>query len=454
MAAERTSVRERLRRDALDIFRAGIAAVDPHRAVSRCVDLDGDHLRVDPGQGEAVSLDLRAFDRVLVVGAGKATARMAQALEDLLGERLDGGVIVVKRGHTAPLRLVDQVEASHPVPGEDGVRGVGRVLALLAGADERTLVFALISGGGSALLPRPARGIRLEDKRILTRQLLAAGADIREINAVRKHISSVKGGQLALQAHPARVVSLVLSDVVGDPLDDIASGPLVPDRSTFADAVEVLRRRRLWDEAPASIRGHLEAGLSGRRDETPKPGDPRFERMTIALVGTNRRCLRACRERAESLGWNTRLLSDTVVGEASEVARELAAHARSVVTGGGVVAAPACLLSGGEPTVTIRGVGLGGRNQELALAAALEIEGQDRIAIASLGTDGNDGPTDAAGAVAFGDTVARGRELLMDAREHLRDNDAYPFFDRLGDLVRTGPTGTNVMDVHVVLVGR
>jgi glycerate 2-kinase len=446
------AVRERLRRDALDIFRAGVAAVDPYRAVSRCVRLDGDRLSVDAGQVAAISVDLGNFDRVVVVGAGKATARMAQALEDLLADRLDGGVIVVKRGHTAPLVRVEQVEASHPVPGADGVRGVGRLLALLADVDERSLVFALISGGGSALLPQPAPGIRLEDKQHLTRQLLAAGADIREINAVRKHISSVKGGQLARHAHPATVVSLVLSDVVGDPLDDIASGPTVPDRSTFADAAEVLRRRNLWAKAPASIRARLEAGLLGRCRETPKPGDSIFEKTAVALVGTNRRCLRACEERAKALGWNTRMLSDTVEGEASDVARQLAAHARSVAAGEGTIAAPACLLSGGEPTVTLRGGGQGGRNQQLALAAALALDGLERVAIASLGTDGNDGPTDAAGAIAFGDSVRRGRERGMDARRHLRDNDAYPFFDRLDDLVRTGPTGTNVMDVHVVLV--
>ncbi len=421
--------------------------MDPHRAVHGRVGRDGHQLHVEGADGERTTLDLRRYERVLAVGAGKATARMAQALEEIVGARLSGGAIVVKHGHTASLRCVEQLEASHPVPGDDGVRGVDRLLSLLEGVDERTLVFALLSGGGSALLPRPAAGIPLADKQTLTRQLLGAGADIREINAVRKHISAVKGGLLARRAHPATVVTLVLSDVIGDPLDDIASGPTVPDRSTFADAAGVLRRHGLWDRAPAPIRRRLEEGLAGRCRETPKPGDAAFERSIVALVGTNRLCLQACEARAAALGWTTRLGSDAVAGEAREVARSLADRALAISDSG-----PLCLLSGGEPTVTLRGDGLGGRNQELALAAALAIQGRDGVAIASLGTDGNDGPTDAAGAIAYGDTVARAAEVGLDAGAHLRNNDAYPFFDRLGDLVRTGPTGTNVMDVQLVLI--
>lgn len=439
-----------LAQEALSFFEAGVRAVDPYRAVASRVRVDGDRVVVSGDDKEPI--EIGPGRPIVVVGAGKATARMCQAIEDTLGDRIAGGVVVVKHGHTAPLARVETVEASHPVPDEDGVRGVDRMLALLDDLRDDAVVLALISGGGSALLPGPAEGIRLSDKQAVTDLLLAAGADIREMNTVRKHISAVKGGQLTRRAHPARVITFVLSDVVGDPLDAIASGPTVPDTSTFADALAVLDKYSLEDRVPASVLERLAAGARGEIAENPKPGDPAFDGSTCLLVGTNRRALDACCEAARQAGWNTMLLSSLIEGETRDVARMHTAIAREIRKTGTPLAPPACVVSGGETTVTLREQGRGGRNQEFALAAALDIAGEQGVAVLSAGTDGNDGPTDAAGAIAFGDTVQRGRQAGLEAAAHLAGNDAYPFFERIGDLIKTGPTNTNVMDVHILLI--
>jgi hydroxypyruvate reductase len=392
------------------------------------------------------------YDRILVVGAGKAGAPMARALEDLLGDNIADGVIVVKEGHGLPLEHVRIHEASHPVPDERGIKGAEEILSLVKGAGERDLVLCLISGGGSALLVAPAEGVTLEDKQEVTRLLLACGADIHEINTIRKHLSRAKGGGLARFAYPATVVSLILSDVIGDDLNVIASGPAVPDTSTFDDTRRVLEKYDIWDRVPVSVQSRIQRGLKGDIEDTPKIGDAVFQKCYTELVGTNIQALKAAGQQAEQLGYQTLILSSTVEGEAREVAKVLTAIAKEVRDSGNPLSAPACILCGGETTVTIRGDGKGGRNQELALAAALGLDGIENIVVLAGGTDGNDGPTDAAGAMADGRTLARARAKDLDPLDYLRRNDSYHFFQALEDLVITGPTLTNVMDVYMILV--
>ncbi|MGD8626014.1 MAG: DUF4147 domain-containing protein [Anaerolineae bacterium] len=429
----------------LAVQRAALAAVEPGAAVRRQVQRRG-HALIVAGR----RYDLGDLNRIWVVGGGKAAASMTAALHAILGERLAGGLVVTKYGHTGrglETGPVDVVEAGHPVPDQEGVTGARRMVDLLTKVRGGDLVLAVISGGGSALLTLPASDLSLDDLQATTGLLLRSGATIVELNTVRKHLSQIKGGGLARSAGRAQVVSLVLSDVVGDPLDAIASGPLVPDPTTFEDAWQVLARYDLVAQVPAAVRQRLAAGRRGEVPETPKPGAAIFGRVQTVVVGNNRLAAEAAVEAARAWRLNALLLSTFVEGEAREVARVAAALARELVACNRPVARPACLVWGGETTVTVQGGGRGGRNQELALAAALALAGVPGVVLVALGTDGTDGPTDAAGAVATGQTVARARALDLDARAHLADNDAYPFFDALGDLIRTGPTGTNVNDL-------
>jgi glycerate 2-kinase len=429
-----------LRAVAGELQRAALAAVDPEAAVRRHLRRAGDALLI----GER-RYDLSDYERVFVFGGGKAAVPMAAAVVDLLGERLSEGVIVAKYGHadsppSSPRLHI--IEANHPTPDEQAVRGAQAVCDMARRASARNLALCLISGGGSALLTRPAPGLSLAALQALTDDLLHSGATINEINTVRKHCSQIKGGHLARLAAPATAATLILSDVVGDPLDVIASGPTVPDPTTVADAQAVLDRY----------------GLAADHDipfqETPKPGDSAFERVQHVLVGSNRLAAVAAVERARELGFDALLLSTYVEGEARETARMAAALAKGVRAHGDPIAPPACLVWGGETTVTIRGNGKGGRNQELALAAALALDGWPGVLVMALATDGTDGPTDAAGAVVTGETIARARAQGLDPRAALAENDSYPFFEALGDLIRTGPTGTNVNDLLFVLVGK
>ena len=439
---------ERLKNDAVKIFSAGVAAVEPGQAVRSHLKLDGDTLVA--GQHR---LPLTPGGRVLVVGAGKAGAPMAAAVEDILGERLNRGIVAVKYGHLSPVKRVTILEAGHPVPDEAGVRASAKIRELLISASRNDTVICLISGGGSALLPSPVPSVTLKDKQKTTSLLLECGAQINEINCIRKHLSSLKGGGLAKAAHPARVITLILSDVVGDPLDVIASGPTVGDPTTFADAMSVLTRYDLVNKVPASVRDYLQEGALNQHPETPKPGAPELADVVNLLIGTNNIAVSAAEKKASDLGYNVKILSSTITGETRDAADVHAAVAREIVAADDPVPRPACVLSGGETTVTIKGAGKGGRNQEFALAAALGIDGLPDTVILSGGTDGTDGPTDAAGAVADHTTLDRARAAGMDALTHLDNNDAYPFFEKLGDLLITGPTLTNVMDLRVILVG-
>ncbi|PKO21224.1 MAG: glycerate kinase [Chloroflexi bacterium HGW-Chloroflexi-1] len=467
------------RQDILRVLRAALRAVDPVEAVRAHITLTDNLLRIGP---QDYRLD--EIDRILVVGGGKAGAPMAAALIDILGCRITGGGVNVKYGHTAgaggwrvrfrrspaaeteadatpppalalapaatgPIKII---EAGHPVPDSAGQVGAAQIAALLQGLTARDLVIVVISGGGSALLPLPVPGITLADYQALNSALLRCGADITEFNTVRKHCSRLQGGQLARLAVPARVAALILSDVVGSPLDAIASGPTVPDQSTFADALAVLQRYGIVDQAPISVRLHLARGAAGAIPDTPKPGDALFEGVVNVIIGDNASAGRAAVAEARRLGWQSALLTTFVQGEAREVGRVVAGLAQGIAAGQSDFAPPACLVLGGETTVTIRGEGLGGRNQELALAAAIALADFKppagiEVAVVSLATDGTDGPTAAAGGIATPDTVARGQALGLDARRALVDNDSYHYLAALGDLIFTGPTNTNVNDL-------
>ncbi len=390
----------------------------------------------------------RSYDRIFLVAAGKAAVPMAQAIEEIVGAPVTREIVVTKHGHTGPLRDCVAIEAGHPIPDEAGAKAAREIRNLLFGTlTSRDLLLVAISGGASAILPAPVDAITLKAKQETTDLLLRAGANIHELNAVRKHLSFMKGGRLAKLAYPAALVSLLLSDVIGDPLHVIGSGPTAPDESTFGEAIAVLERYDLLSRVPRTVMSYLEAGGEGRIEETPKPGDPIFDKVRNIVVGSNRLALQAAEREALSLGYKPQILSSTVEGEARNIGMEFAKSLRAVLRDD----RPRCLLAGGETTVTVRGAGKGGRNQELALAAAIGMQGLENVALLSAGTDGTDGPTDAAGAFANGSTLARAENLGIDAHVHLEHNDSYRFFEPLGDLVRTGPTGTNVMDVQILL---
>ena len=427
------------REAALAIWRAALAAAEVDPLVRSALRRDGDRLSCG-----AFTLDLARTARVIVLGCGKAGAAMAKAAESVLGERIAEGFVVVKDGYTLPTRVVTLAEAGHPVPDRRGEAAAERVLSLARGAGPDDLVLFLVSGGGSALVPAPAPPLTLEDKQAVTDLLLSAGATIGELNAVRKHLSLLKGGQLARAAAPARVLTLLLSDVIGDPLDVIASGPTAPDPTTFAEALAVLDRRGVLDRVPAPVKDRLTAGARGEVLETPKPGDRLFAGVTHVVIGNNGLVVEAAARTAENLGYRARIVTRALQGEARDVGRALVADARSV-------SPPACLVAGGETTVTVRGQGRGGRCQELALAAALELRPDEGLVVLAAGTDGTDGPTDAAGAVVDAVTVARGRAAGLDPRRSLAENDAYAFLRASGDLVVTGPTNTNLLDLYLVV---
>ncbi|MBV9268626.1 MAG: glycerate kinase [Acidobacteriaceae bacterium] len=416
----------RFKRDAITIFESALAAANAGNAVRR-------KFRIPAGH----------FDRIFLISAGKAACEMASAVHEKIGEHLNGAIVITKEGH-ADVRVPGcwLWEAGHPIPDERGVRASEAVRELASQLTGRDLLIVCLSGGASALLSAPAPPVTLKDKQLTTGLLLRAGADIHELNAVRKHVSFLKGGRLAALAYPAKILTLTLSDVIGDPVDVIASGPTAPDATTCADAIAVLTKYDLIHAVPPSVLERLKA-----EDETPKAGDAVFRNVENVIVGSNRLALEAAAATARDMGYETTILSDRVQGEARDAGLD---HARILKRAD----PPACILSGGETTVTVRGKGKGGRNQEFALAAAIEIDGDDDRAVLCAGTDGTDGPTDAAGAFAAGDTLKRAAQLGLDAGICLRENNSYAFFGALGDLIKTGPTGTNVMDINVMLARR
>jgi hydroxypyruvate reductase len=438
----------------LKIFDAALRAVDPFLLANEHLRLQGNHLAADPHH-----FGLDKVGDIVVVGAGKAAAAMGLAAEAALGDRISSGLLVLPRGSRSPFRVLAQAHAAHPLPDEAGERAAREILSLAAGAGETSLVLCLLSGGASSLLAAPAPGVTLEDKREATDLLLRAGAGIGELNSVRKHLSAVKGGRLAAAAFPATVLTLAISDVIGDPPDVIGSGPTVADKTTFADAWAVIGKYGLQGRLPGRVREFLERGLAGMESETVKENDPRLARSTFVVIGNNASALAGARTKANAMGWNVEVSAAPVQGEARLAARALAVTAVKALARL-YPGEKLCLLSGGETTVSVSGSGRGGRNQELALAFAMEISGQDGIEMLSVGSDGVDGPTDAAGAVVDGSTVERAARVGLDAAAFLADNDSYSFFselDRRGGghhHLKTGPTGTNVMDLQVLLLAR
>ncbi|GBD96937.1 MAG TPA: glycerate kinase [Nitrospirae bacterium] len=403
------------------------------------------------------------FKKLLVTGFGKASYQMAKAVEDVFDASLiTGGIVITKYGHaerqgaggrghgTWDLKKIKVFEAGHPIPDENGIMATEEIIKLLQNTDEQTLVLCLISGGGSALFVSPYEGITLSEKQLITDLLLRAGADITELNSVRKHLSGVKGGRLAEIASPAKIISLMISDVIGDKLDVIASGPTAPDTSTFNDAAGVINKFNLREKAPKGVLDIIDRGREGLIPETPKADSPVFENVTNIIIGSNRKALEAAKNKAMSIGFEAEIISSGIMGEAREVGKRLAGKAKGtkVQRHKGTK----CFISGGETTVTVRGAGKGGRNTELALSFAMEIEGIGGVTLLSAGTDGTDGPTDAAGAIVDGETILKAKKLGLNPKEYLGNNDSYNFFNKINSLLITGPTGTNVMDVQIIVV--
>ncbi|GMR05040.1 MAG: glycerate kinase [Thermodesulfobacteriota bacterium] len=438
----------------LEIFHAALRAADPVLAIKKHISLAGQRLMA----GDR-AMSLGRFKKVLVVGAGKASASMAVGIAEVLGPRIESGLVVVKYGCSKPLERIEVVEAAHPLPDEPGVRATERIIELLGGADGETLVICLLSGGGSALLCAPA-GITLEDMRQTTDLLLKAGADIFDLNTVRKHLSKVKGGRLAEAADGAALITLILSDVIGDCLDVIASGPTVPDTTTFGDAMDVIKKYSLEEKLPAGVLRRLRDGSAGLVPETPKGGEDFFKNTMNLIIASLDISLQAAREKANKTGIfkDARIVSNEVRGEARNAAVFLARKAVEAKAGLSPGDKPLCLISGGETVVTVKGEGKGGRNQELALAFAIAITGVEGVTLLSSATDGNDGDTDASGAIVDGLTATEAEKAGLDAVDFLNKNDSYTFFKSLDELtgidrhIKTGPTGTNVMDIQIIMV--
>jgi glycerate 2-kinase len=424
----------------------GLTAVNARTAVNCVIFRNGPKLTIGRRR-----YDLRRYERVVVVGAGKATASMARAVEQRLGPWLEGGFVVVKHGHAVPMRRIAVAEAGHPVPDRSGQRAASRLLALAAELGRRDLLIVLLSGGASSLLPAPISGMTLGDKQRTTQELLRCGASIREINAVRKHLSNLKGGRLA-ESTKATIVTLILSDVLGDDLSTIASGPTVPDPTTYQDAVTILKRYRIWRSLPRGVRRHLDRGRQGFVSETPKPGSSLFRRVHHQIVGNNAAAVMAVVRAAREAGFRTLLHTPAITGAARDEGQRFGALARNIISEGKPMRRPCCVIAGGETTVTVTGNGKGGRAQEFTTAAALEIAGLSNVWVVAMGTDGTDGPTDAAGAVVNGDTVARALRLSVDLKDAMKRHNTYPALKKLHRLIVTGPTGTNVNDLYLLLV--
>ena len=424
----------------------GLAAVDAHAAVARAISRQGEELVIGRRR-----YDLRRYGRVVVVGAGKATASMARVVEQKLGPRLQSGFVVVKYDHGLPTKQIVVAEAGHPIPDHSGQRAAARLCAMAADLGRRDLLIVLLSGGASSLLPAPVAGVTLADKQRTTQELLRCGASILEINTVRKHLSRIKGGRLA-ELTDATIVTLILSDVLGDDLSAIASGPTAPDPTTYHDAVAILKRYCIWQVIPQRVRRHLARGCRGFVSETPKPGSSLFRRVHYHIVGSNDIAVSAVTRAAREAGFRTLVHRPALTGEAREEGKRFGTLARNMVREDKPLQKPCCVVAGGETTVTVTGKGTGGRAQEFAAAAALEIAGLTNVWTVAIGTDGTDGPTDAAGAVVDGHTVARAQRLSVDLKSALKRHNTYPALKTLQQLIITGPTGTNVNDLYLLLV--
>lgn len=443
------------REDIKNIFSKAVERVDPFKMITQNMNLEGDRLVIHY-DGKTIQEDLRNYTKIVVLGIGKASSKMGKAIEEILGQKISIGSVITKYGHGEKLEIINVMEAAHPIPDENSIKGAGVLYKLAQEADENTLIINLVSGGGSALFSLPAEGVALKDIQEMTKVLLDCGANIKEINCIRKHISRVKGGHFARVSYPARMINIILSDVIGDRLDTIASGITVADDTTFAQAQGIIDKYHIRRKIPEPIARLIRSGLAGTVPDTPKKGDPVFANVTNILLGNNAAACRAARDYGASLGYNAYFLTSSLSGEAREIARFFTALAKDVDQKMSDFAKPALIVAGGETTVTIRGTGKGGRNQEMALAFLMDLlesyEDFTNIYFLSGGTDGNDGPTDAAGAFAFYEMKDEIAQFGLNPSEFLENNDAYHFFEKLRGLIMTGPTNTNVCDVQLLIV--
>lgn len=435
------------------IYKAAIAEVEPENLIKKSISIHDNKLIVQDKK-----YDLDSFDNIYLVSIGKAAPFMAKSILEILGDRVKEGIIICSPQDRITQKKITCIPASHPLPEEASFRAAQNILGLAKRMEERDLLFFLVSGGGSAQVTLPAGGISLEEKKLVTYKLLRAGADIKELNTVRKHLSRIKGGWLARAAFPAEVISLFISDVIHNDLETISSGPTCWDSSTFKDALNILKKHGIWDFMPSSVKDVIEMGIMGQIEETPKKDDPVFKRIENFIIGDNSNALKAARKEAENLGFVSFVLSSSDHGEASKVARNYISLLMNILRSGKTCTFPLCLLSGGELTVSVKRGGKGGRNQEFVLASIIEIDkekaGLENFLILSIGTDGIDGPTDAAGAWAGPLTMEKARNLSLDPVAYLGDNDSYNFFKKVGGLIITGPTHTNVMDFRLFIIDK
>lgn len=438
-----------------EIFLAGVERVDPELMLLNQCKIERGILKFSLPNKKA-EYDLGKYNKIIVIGAGKATAKMAKAMESILGEKINEGLISVKYQHTEPLTKIRIIEAGHPVPDKNSVKAATEIYKLAKKADEKTLVINLISGGGSALLCMPYSNeeysCNLEEKQKTTSLLLECGAGIAEINTIRKHLSGIKGGRLAEAIYPGTAVNVILSDVIGDSLDSIASGPAVPDSTFYTDALRIVNKYNINSKLPKSVQRIINAGVDNKIAETPKKESFVFDKNTNILMGTNLQALKAAELVAKEQGYNTSVLSSQISGEASEIAKFYLGIALDIKRNLGMLDRPACIIAGGETTVTIKGKGKGGRNQEMALSFLAEMGSNKGIYFLSAGTDGNDGPTDAAGAFATEHIFESCKEAGLNIQEYLNKNDSYNFFKKNNGLLITGPTNTNVCDIQILLI--
>lgn len=440
-----------LRRDILTLVNEGFQSADPVVAVKKTVKVFNNKVRIF---NELI--DLSRYDNLIVLGFGKASFKMALGLEQVIGDKINSGIIIAPKGIEINEKLLKRIKVlygNHPYPSKDTITSSLKLIELAKQANEKTLVFILISGGGSALFEVLPNSITLDELTSLSKLLIKSGADIKEINTVRKHVSLVKGGQLVKYLNNARVISLIISDVVGDPIEFIASGPTAPDPTTFNDAKNVLIKYNLLNKVPKSVRNYIGQGIKGKISETPKPGDPLFKNVSNYIIASNIIALKSIAKKALDLGYTPLILTPYMEGEAREVGKFIASIIKSVKDNDVPIRKPAALIMGGETTVTVKGTGKGGRNQELALSVAINIKGLRNVVFASFGSDGIDGITDAAGAVVDGETVLRAQEKGLNPIDYLYNNDSYTFFSKIGNhLIFTGITGTNVNDIAIALI--
>ena len=439
----------KLRKDAITLFYVGIKAASPSILIPNNMLLKENILTISDINGISKSFNLNNFDRITVIGAGKASTSMAYEVEKMLDDKIDDGIVVTKYNFRSELERIQVLEASHPLPDKNGIEASKMIVEICKNAREDDIIINLISGGASSLLPSPADNITLEDKIKTTEILLRAGATIQELNTVRKHISLIKGGQLGKYVYPATIINLIISDVIGDHLDVIGSGLTVPDPTTFEDSWNVVIKYKLENKIPYSVNNYLRDGIEGKAPETPKPNNPIFKNVNNFIIGNNWIALSAIKNAAEDKGYNSKTISSTLEGEANNAGKFIAQIAKEYSLS---KVKPVCIIFGGETTVTVRGKGKGGRNQELSLSTAIEIDRNKNIAFLSAGTDGIDGSTEAAGAISNGRTIERAKELGLDAVKFLDNNDSYNFFNKLEDLIITGSTNTNVMDIQILLL--